>query len=178
MTAQWLCLTSVRFRACPLPRRIHRPLPLRLENMKAIGEKKTCSTCKQVLGLNDFHKNKAMPDGLHSQCKTCNNKARSLHKKRFPEKAKNWRIKNPHYTLKKNGVDVSADDFHKLIDEQNGLCAICGHKPLPKEKRLSIDHDHKTNKVRGLLCSNCNAGLGMFKDDIDFLNSAIRYLNK
>ena len=119
-----------------------------------------------------------MPDGLHSQCKKCNNNSRSLHKKRFPEKAKQWNKKNPHYTLSKLGVDVTAKDYEFLLIKQNNACAICKHVPSEKEKRLSIDHDHKTNKVRGLLCNNCNTGLGMFQDNIDFLNSAVRYLKK
>ena len=92
--------------------------------------------------------------------------------------AKQWNKKNPHYGLSKLGVDVTAKDYELLLIKQNNACAICGRVPNKKEKRLSIDHDHKTNEVRGLLCSNCNAGLGMFKDDIDFLNSAVRYLKK
>jgi hypothetical protein len=65
---------------------------------------------------------------------------------------------------------------------QNNLCAICGnpqhqfHKGT--RKRLYVDHDHKTNKVRGLLCNNCNAGVGRFKDEPDRLRSAADYLER
>jgi len=50
-------------------------------------------------------------------------------------------------------------------------CAICGGT-----KRLAIDHDHKTGRIRGRLCINCNSGLGMFKDDVELLRTAVSYL--
>lgn len=69
----------------------------------------------------------------------------------------------------------SINDFEKLLDDQKGVCAICGKK---HKKRLSVDHDHKTGKVRGLLCAKCNLALGYFYDNINNLKSAIRYLQK
>jgi hypothetical protein len=144
--------------------------------MKAVGDKKTCSACREVLDLNSFHKNKAMPDGLHSQCKSCNNAARKLHKQKNPGQHKKWNQKNPHDFLARHGVDITAERFYEMLDEQDGKCLICGHKPEENEKRLCIDHDHKTNKVRGLLCDLCNRGLGMFRDNPDFLIAAARYL--
>jgi hypothetical protein len=66
--------------------------------------------------------------------------------------------------------------------QQDGLCAICGSKEIPaksgQQRRLSIDHDHETGRIRGLLCSKCNTGLGFFRDNIRFLRSAIRYLEE
>lgn len=61
-----------------------------------------------------------------------------------------------------------------MLEAQGGCCAIC---KAPKGNKLCVDHDHRTGKVRGLLCSNCNAGLGMFKDSEDLLQSAKGYLN-
>lgn len=58
-----------------------------------------------------------------------------------------------------------------MFAEQSGLCAICGTAPA-----AHVDHDHATGKVRGLLCFNCNGGLGQFKDQIGVLNAAVRYL--
>lgn len=63
--------------------------------------------------------------------------------------------------------------LEKLYIEHNHLCAICQHK-----KVLVIDHDHKTNKIRGLLCNECNTGLGFFQDKIQFLEKAIQYLTR
>jgi hypothetical protein len=74
-------------------------------------------------------------------------------------------------------------DYSQLLEQQNGHCKIC-QKPetatsgrSTKVKDLAIDHDHKTGKVRGLLCSNCNRALGLFKDDLSNLQSALLYLS-
>jgi hypothetical protein len=58
---------------------------------------------------------------------------------------------------------------------QDGRCAICRKKPQTG-RRLSVDHDHKTGEVRGLLCTLCNQGLGYFKDDPGRLGAALEYL--
>ena len=62
-----------------------------------------------------------------------------------------------------------------MLDEQNGQCAICGHSLI---LRFDVDHDHETKRVRGLLCPNCNLGLGYFKDSIKNLEAAIAYLKR
>lgn len=90
--------------------------------------------------------------------------------KNNPEKAKNQR---KEYKLKKLGISV--DSYDKLVVEQNNKCAICGKEGNPK--RLCADHNHKTGKIRGLLCSHCNVGLGYLKDNIEYLKSAIEYLS-
>lgn len=63
-----------------------------------------------------------------------------------------------------------------MVLAQGGLCAICGELPSGKRALLFIDHDHKTGKVRGLLCGACNAGLGYFKDTTSRMTKAIEYL--
>jgi hypothetical protein len=65
----------------------------------------------------------------------------------------------------------------KLI-EQKYSCAICKISASELDRELSVDHDHATDKVRGLLCSPCNIGLGIFQDNIEFLQEAIKYLKK
>ena len=70
------------------------------------------------------------------------------------------------------GIDVS--DYDRMLEEQGGGCYICGKKPT--KRALDIDHDHKTGKVRGLLCSNHNRGIGLLDDDISLLARAIQYL--
>jgi hypothetical protein len=73
--------------------------------------------------------------------------------------------------------------YQALLDEQKGCCAICGasegHLSCHGAScRLAIDHDHETGAIRGLLCNNCNRGLGRFKDSITLLEAAIRYLKR
>jgi len=77
----------------------------------------------------------------------------------------------------------SEEQYQALLKKQNGRCAICGlsegHRSQRGRKcRLAIDHDHRTGVVRGLLCNNCNRGLGRFKDDPILLELAVRYLKR
>ncbi len=75
----------------------------------------------------------------------------------------------------KSVYGISTLEYQRLFDQQGGVCAIC-KKPNDCGRRLSVDHDHKTGKVRGLLCGRCNTGLGYFRDDARVLIRAARYL--
>lgn len=67
--------------------------------------------------------------------------------------------------------DITVNDYRTIKRQQNGVCAIC-----QKDAYLMIDHDHKTSRVRGLLCRECNNGLGIFKDSTEALVRAAEYL--
>jgi hypothetical protein len=71
---------------------------------------------------------------------------------------------------------IDSEEYDSVFKKQGGVCAICG-KP-PNGKKLSVDHDHNTNKVRGLLCYSCNSGLGFFVDSRPNLQNALIYLIK
>lgn len=72
---------------------------------------------------------------------------------------------------------VSKEDFEDMLSAQENLCAVCGGERFKvTERDLHVDHDHETGMVRGLLCSNCNIGLGHFQDSPDILLSAATYL--
>ncbi|WP_432001195.1 endonuclease VII domain-containing protein [Streptomyces sioyaensis] len=70
---------------------------------------------------------------------------------------------------------LGAGDYHRLYDLQNGVCAIC-QRATGKTRRLSVDHDHETGLVRGLLCRPCNSMLGHGRDDPKFFGRAATYL--
>lgn len=74
------------------------------------------------------------------------------------------------HRLRKYGVTPSA--YNVLVSKQDGRCAVCGSRP----KSLCVDHDHKTGRVRGLLCHRCNQGIGLFLDDTSLLGQAVVYL--
>lgn len=82
-----------------------------------------------------------------------------------------------HY---KKSYGLTYKEVLKLRKKQNELCAICGEKGFMMNDRvkspLNVDHCHETGKIRGLLCHNCNRGLGLFQDSIERLKSAIAYL--
>jgi hypothetical protein len=73
--------------------------------------------------------------------------------------------------------NLSTEQYEEMLRVQNGKCAICkGNETRKFWKNLCIDHDHKTGKVRGLLCHHCNTMLGNVKDNPEILQSAIEYL--
>jgi len=70
---------------------------------------------------------------------------------------------------------ITEDQFNEILAEQGGGCAICGCGDAP-ENKLSVDHCHRTNTIRGILCQACNKSLGGFRDDPEILSRAIDYL--
>lgn len=129
-----------------------------------------------------------MPSGVYPRTKEHNANlsiAASAAWRRPRVKAKHSGENNPNWKERKwvYGGLLTAGEYHKMFEKQHGVCAICGKPETRKAPqtngricRLHIDHDHKTGKVRGLLCSRCNIGLGHFMDNIEFLLKAIRYL--
>ncbi len=103
------------------------------------------------------------------------------------EYAKEWRKQaraaNPDYYANQDlqrKYGVSLEWYHKKLSDQNGVCAICSKPETVKIKQkviaMPVDHDHATGKPRGLLCTKCNRGLGLFFDSPEILRSAIKYL--
>lgn len=84
----------------------------------------------------------------------------------------------------KKQYGITLEDYNRILEKQNHVCAICGNperaikKSTGKLIDLAVDHCHSTGKVRGLLCTGCNTGLGNFKDDTIILNKALLYLQK
>lgn len=94
------------------------------------------------------------------------------------ELAKKWRERNPEDYKATNRrqnlrrIGCTPELYEEMHKEQAGKCKICS---IPKNK-LCVDHCHSTGKIRGLLCDNCNHGLGKFKDNTKLLEEAINYL--
>ena len=72
---------------------------------------------------------------------------------------------------------ITLEEYEILLTKQNNSCAICNAPTGSNGKRLSVDHNHQTGEVRGLLCDDCNIGLGKFKDNSNLLAIAINYLS-
>lgn len=89
--------------------------------------------------------------------------------------AKNKYIAGRLKHLRQN-YGITPQTFEDMLKAQNGLCRLCG-KPEYTTRRFCVDHDHKTGKIRALLCDPCNTGLGQFQDDPQLLAKAIEYLN-
>ncbi len=123
---------------------------------------KTCTKCGQLKSPEEFHRY-PWKDGRRPDCKAC----RSAY-----SKARQERIGSTHFTARRHGT--SASEYRDILAIQNGVCAICG--TAPRSRPLAIDHDHETDRLRGLLCARCNGALGMMKDDPALLRRAAFYL--
>lgn len=135
---------------------------------------KICPECKEDRPLASYGKLGAR----FAICHECRKK-RFGNRADHPPQPRNERLQS--YVKKKYGI--SALQYRRLCERQKYKCAIC-RTQLPKidlytdgpKRELHVDHCHTTGKVRGLLCTLCNTGLGMFKDDTERLQSAIAYL--
>ena len=132
---------------------------------------KVCTKCGVRKERSEYHKDSSRNDGITAYCKECKLKINN-----------NWRINNPEKMLqsqrrtkRKLRYGILPEEYDQLLIEQNNKCAIC-RSPIGYES--AVDHDHETGKVRGLLCGSCNKGLGFFKDNIDSLKAAAKYLEK
>lgn len=114
------------------------------------------------------------------------------HIKRYEQKNKSkrkewvrrWRAKNKQRNKEinanaylKHTYGITLDDYNRMLDSQNGVCAICGKSPSEYKRKLHVDHDHSTGKNRGLLCVRCNYGLGYFEEDMVILENAKKYIS-
>jgi len=139
---------------------------------------KVCTKCNKAQPINFFYKDRSKPSGYRPDCKTCSGNTQ----KRNPnlkEKQKIYRQthKNEiiHHKLKCT-FGIGLPEFNDKLMKQNNSCAICRKNKDLFKRRLSVDHRHKTNRVRGLLCSSCNTALGLLKEDFTIINNLIQYL--
>ena len=130
---------------------------------------KICIDCKQELPRSKFHIRNNRKVGIESRCKACTSIKKKQYRLNNKEKIRAWNKKrNP-------GWDINR--YNEYVELQDNQCAICGTNE-PGLSDWSADHCHTTNQPRGLLCVRCNAGLGYFKDNPEYLQSAIDYLKK
>ena len=156
-------------------------------------EIRTCRVCKIERPLNEFRtriSQRTRERIYYYECKPCLNERmrNSEESKKYnrdrvrqsriddPYKHRNWELKKRH--------KINNEIFNRKLEEQNGVCAICGGQSVNRDY-LTVDHDHKCcdqdkscgKCLRGLLCNLCNAGLGAFRDDLELLKKAIVYLD-
>ena len=121
---------------------------------------KKCQKCGEEKVGNDFYKDKTNPDGLENRCKQCC-------------------IKRKDDNCRRKKYGITLEEYERILQEQKCKCAICGTiRPGAIIKRFHIDHCHKSNKVRGLLCENCNRAIGQLQDDPTILRKAAEYLER
>jgi len=141
---------------------------------------KKCIKCGQIKSLELFHKAPSNKDGRNSECKKCCHfrlkiqRRNPIFKQKFKEYQRN--------SIFKFRYGITTKEFEKMVKKQKNKCIICNEEPKKTKAfqtwNLHIDHCHKSKKIRGLLCHLCNRGLGLFKDDINLLKKAVKYLKK
>lgn len=130
-------------------------------------------TVEDEKDLSLFSKDKSKPTGYRNQCKNCRSIIASKWKTKNLEK--DGRVRANGHLRRRYGITL--DDYDKMLAKQNGKCAICNGTYISEGKtRFSVDHCHTTSKVRGLLCNNCNSGIGKFNEDIETMKKAIEYI--
>lgn len=130
-----------------------------------MSECKTCTDCGKTKSLGEFNKSARTKDGYQYRCKEC----KGAYVKKNLEATLDRKFQRLY------GIGWS--DYCDMLSSQSGGCAICGRSPKENNgKRLSIDHDHETGKVRGLLCNRCNRCLGLLQDNPALTRRATVYL--
>ena len=94
----------------------------------------------------------------------------------YYQKNKDKYIKYARIYHLKNNLGLTLEDYEQMLIKQDFSCAICGIHMFKLNRRLAVDHDHKTGKIRSLLCHKCNVALGHFNDDMELLRNAYEYL--
>lgn len=134
-----------------------------------------CINCNKLKRLSSFEL-RSDTKTYRKSCKKCENNRKSLW---YSNNKVNVKIQQ---VAKKYGL--SEKDYEILVKYHNKLCAICGKEEdsidgrTKLKKSLSVDHNHRTGKVRGLLCWRCNAMIGYAKEDIKNLKNGVKYLEK
>ena len=160
---------------------------------------KKCARCNELKDIEQFSKNNQQKDGRHVYCKSCvkvyssnfyiKNREEIIEREKLrraadPEGRKEYNLDyrkrfaieiRDARRLKKYGI--TAEDWDILFERQGKVCAICRTQD-PEKRGWQTDHDHKTKKVRGILCNSCNNGLGRFKDNSEALIRASQYLRE
>ncbi len=128
---------------------------------------KVCLGCDVEKSANNFSFNAGEKSYSDPYCLYCSKKRKSA--VRVSKEDAGW-----ERSIKRN-YKLTPLEYQNMLNKQGGVCAIC-FKGNDNGRRLSVDHDHKTGKIRGLLCNNHNVAIGHFRDNVQDLNSAIYYL--
>jgi hypothetical protein len=143
-----------------------------------VGEARTCSDCGETKPPSAFNAS-GRKGYIRRRCKACQSvkwaEWYAAHKSTVA-------YRDSGRNLRQYGLTRS--DYEEMLVAQRGLCAVCGQPETTIDKKraavrkLAVDHDHETGQVRGLLCGNCNHGVGKFRDSPRLLRAASEYLER
>ena len=146
---------------------------------------KWCDTCQSRFEMGHFYEHTYETGKVGFKCKTHlddfgNTKFKSTKGKFQPrKKSLEYEYQSPEYEKDRflqRKFKITLKDYNRMFEEQNHSCAICLSKESKTDKNFHVDHCHSTNKVRGVLCNNCNLALGNAKDNTETIQKSIHYL--
>lgn len=146
-----------------------------------------CCRCKETKSVGEF--NSHMFNIRYPYCLECRRNATKSYRQKDESKLKHREYYKTKYeqTAENNRLKklygITLDYYDELLQSQDFVCAICKKQETQKTtskriSRLSVDHNHSTGSIRGLLCYACNTGIGQFKENKEIMINAIRYLEK
>jgi hypothetical protein len=154
-----------------------------LSKMKFEGDR-VCPNCDRTLHVSHFYKSTQTKDRLERHCKDCQRAYvvdwQRRNKEKFNSYQREWRSQNKEkhaasakYSKIRNKYGLSREEYDSLMEQSH--CGICDADLT--ERKPALDHCHATGKIRGVLCSQCNTGLGMFHNNPEALRRAAEYLS-
>lgn len=166
---------------------------------------KICTKCKETKDLTEFYNTKQTKSGKTSKCISCYREYGVQYRAKNPKYWKHstkWRKENPekwkkwwdvYYSRNKEKIaryrteynlglhGLTIEDYEELKREQNNCCAICRlpeNQSGGKHNKLLVDHNHKTGRIRGLLCDRCNRAAGFVRDSPTIAEALSKYLRE
>lgn len=137
-------------------------------------EQKVCRTCLQVKPASEFHKSRGTFDGLQTYCSDCQGAKQKASYKANRKRA----IARSVRSSRKSRYGITQETYDALKYAQGNKCAIC-RTPFDELTRSpSVDHCHVSKKIRGLLCSPCNTGIGLLRESEQIFLQALQYLRE
>ena len=147
---------------------------------------KICNICGVEKPVSEFEQQKSRPNPRKT-CKLCRAKKQwnniqsdPVRHRAYLDKRKEWRLDNREMvntSLRVRNYEITENEYYNMLEDQMWLCGLCDAE-LNGDRFTHIDHDHKTGKVRAILCGKCNSGLGYFADDPAVMIRAAKYIER
>ncbi len=155
------------------------------------GARGRCKKCRSIKDINRYNKAGSKSYAYAKKYRNSNKDKKAVYNRKYKEankdkilnEAKRWRENNVNKISSsrrkcnyKRRYNTTIEEYDRMFEEQDGVCYICGEPSLAK--RLAVDHNHETGKVRGLLCARCNIWLGIFENNEELFKQFKIYLKE
>ncbi len=140
--------------------------------------KKSCTKCGELKPETEFQRKTSNSDGLRTMCRECSNKSHREYTREYKKKNPDTIPKVMRKLHLKKTYGITIEEWDDMFESQKGRCAICGKHQSEFENALCVDHNHKTGKVRTLLCVGCNYFVGRIENNVELVKQIIEYVEE